>query len=607
MKPNKTSSIIDRDHKTHLFFLTVLMLYWIHTVGFAQPCNPAAVFSNANISANRCQNQNITFTNPNALPGLYRFRFYNSANTLLAGPFSVLSNGTTTQSFPSGTNNKAVLIHEDAACNDSIVVAFNVDAFPDAPDFTNNGPKCANTATGFTVTGPIGGLTYSWTFGDPGSGANNSAAGTTANHIYPIASNGLAANYNVVLTATSTQGCATSASGISVPVKATPKIVLSDPDFETEFIWKRCQLDANSVDSSYSFFFDNHSIGSAGTSYKFTWGDGTPNTTVLQNSLPDTLGHIYTSFGVKNGSLLATDPNGCTATIPFKVINEKFPSASLSIPPPQVSICDGTTVTLSNNSLNATSYTWLWGDGDSLNTTSKAPQAHFYKLNDSVACKITVATGRKLDIKLRAFNTCFDHDNTSPIYVKPLPRVNLEFDSLVCVDPITNLATLPFDLFVCPNRMMTSNFTITTIVFNDPFASPASNPDSIVFNPNIPLTNISHQFRPGTYQIVAKAKNNCGTSIKTKQLTVCVTTDVKEEFSNSSPLIYPNPLKGLELHIDRTDASQIRIYDVMGKLYLPDNRIENEECILLLGELPAGMYFLDFVSGGEHMRMKISK
>jgi hypothetical protein len=155
--------------------------------------------------------------------------------------------------------------------------------------------------------------------------------------------------------------------------------------------------------------------------------------------------------------------------------------------------------------------------------------------------------------------------------------------------------------------MMAGNFTTTTILFNDPFSSSATNPDSIVFNPNVPLTNISHQFRPGTYQIVTKAKNNCGTSIKTKQLTVCVTTDVKEDFSNPMPVIYPNPLKGFELHIDRTDASQIRIYDVMGKLFFPEYRIENKECILLLGDLPAGMFFLDFVSRGEHTRMKISK
>ena len=398
-----------------LFFIGILLLPKVEVFG---QCIPPALFSNANISATRCHNQNITFTNPNALPGVYRFRFYSSTNVLLAGPITVLSNGTTSQSFPSGTNYKAVLIHQDATCKDSIVVAFNVDAFPAAPAFTNNGPKCANTATGFTVTGPVGALSYSWTFGDPGSGANNSATGTTANHVYPIRADGSGSSYTVLLTATSPQGCATAGAGVSVPVKATPKIVLSDPDFETEFIWKRCQTDGNSVDSNYTFRFDNHSLGSAGTSYRFTWGDGTPNTTVLQNSLPDTLTHLYASFGVKNGTLLATDPNGCTSTFPFKVVNEKFPSASLSIPPPQVSICDGTTVTISNNSLNATNYTWLWGDGDSLNTTSKAPQSHLYKLDDSVACKITVATGLKLDIKLRAFNTCFDHDNTSPIYVK---------------------------------------------------------------------------------------------------------------------------------------------------------------------------------------------
>ena len=485
----------------------------------AQPCSPAAIFSASNISATRCHNQAITFNNLNALPGQYRFRFYSSANVLLSGPTAVPANGSITAPFPSGSGYKAVLIRQDVTCKDSITVAFNVDALPAAPAFTHNGPKCANTATAFTVTGPLAGHTYSWNFGDPASGTANTASGTTANHAFSVSSNGLSANYNVLLSVTSPLGCQTNAGTVSVPVKATPKINLSDPDFETELLWKRCQTDGNSVDSNYTFRFDNHSLGSAGTNYTFNWGDGTPNTIVPQSSLPDTINHLYASFGVKNGTLLATDPNGCSSTFPFKVVNEKFPSASLSIPPAQVSICDGTTVTISNNSLNATSYTWLWGDGDSLNTTSKSPQTHLYKLSDSVACKITVATGLQLNMKLKAFNTCWPHDNTSPIFVKPLPRINLEFDTLICVDSATNLVTVPFDLFVCPNRMMASNFTFTTIIFNDPFSTP-SNPDSIVFNPNIPLTNISHKFRPGVYNIVAKAKNSCGTTKVQKRLVI---------------------------------------------------------------------------------------
>jgi hypothetical protein len=593
--------------KAKFFLIFLIVPFFFNWVKAQSPCNPSAIFSASNISTTRCQNQSITFTNPNALPGQYRFRFYNSANVLLAGPVTVAANGTISQPFPSGGGYKAVLVYQDQSCEDSIVVAFDVDAFPAAPSFSNNGPKCANTVTGFNVTSPIGGLTYSWNFGDPASGANNSATGNSANHVYPIASNGLGANYNVVLTATSLQGCATAGAGVSVAVKATPKIILNDSDFQTQFIWKRCQLDANSVDSSYSFYFDNQSLGSAGTSYTFNWGDGTPSTTVLQNSLPDTLVHLYTSFGVKNGTLLATDPNGCSAAFPFKVVNEKFPSASLSIPPAQVSICDGTTLTASNNSSNATSYTWIWGDGDSTITNSINAQSHLYALKDSVACQVSTATGVQTQIKLIASNSCYNHFNTSPLFIRPLPRLNLEFDTLVCVDPLTNLATVPFDLFVCPNRMMTNNSTITTIIFNDPFATPPSNPDSIVFDPNIPLTNISHQFKPGVYQIVAKAKNNCGTSIKTKLLTVCATTNRLGESFVAPPVIYPNPLTGFELHIDREDASQIRVYDVMGKLYLPKFRIENEECILLLGDLPAGMYFLDFESRGQHMRMKISK
>jgi hypothetical protein len=590
------------------FISIVLIFIFIgNNDALSQSCIPSALFSAANISTPRCHNQNIIFTNPNALPGVYRFRFYSSTNVLLAGPVTVISNGTNTQIFPSGTNYKAVLIHEDAACKDSIVIPFNVDAYPVAPAFTNNGPKCANTATGFNVTSPITGLTYSWTFGDAGSGASNNATGTTANHVYPIASNGLGANYNVVLTATSLLGCATSGAEASLAVKATPKIDLGDPNFQTGFNWRRCQLDANSIDSTYSFYFDNHSLGSAGTSYTFNWGDGTPGTTVLQNSLPDTLVHLYTSFGVKNGTLLATDPNGCSAAFPFKVVNEKFPSASLSIPSAQISICDGTTLTVSNNSRNATSYTWIWGDGDSTSTNSINAQNHLYALKDSVACQVSTALGLETQIKLIASNSCYNHFNTSPLFIRPLPRLNLEFDTLVCVDSITNLVSVPFDLFVCPNRMMTNNATLTTIVFNDPFASPVSNPDSIIFDPNVPLTNISHQFKPGAYQIAAKAKNNCGTSIKTKLLTISSTTDVKKDFSSSTPVIYPNPLTGFELHIDRADASDIRVYDVMGKLYLPQFRIENEECILLLGNLPAGMYFLDFESREKQMRMKISK
>jgi hypothetical protein len=572
-------------------------------------CNQAN-FGVTDIGPIRCKGQAISFTNPNNLSGgIYYFRFYTNSNSPIGNSsYPVTGNGIISPSiFTSPGSYKAVLVFSGTTstpCTDSIVVSFQVEDFPAAPAFSHNGPKCGQTNTTLNVTSPTASLTYSWDFGDPGSGASNLDSGTLANHIFSILPNGLGGNYSVVLKATTPFGCATSSAPLVVPVKATPRIVLSDPDFNTQFAWKRCQLDGNSVDSIRSFQFDNQSKASSGTSYSYSWGDGTTNTNFTQTDLPDTLFHTYSSFGVKTGILTGTDPNGCVSTFSFKVVNEKFPSASLSIPSTQISICEGTSVSVSNNSRNATSYTWIWGDGDSLLTNSENTQSHQYGLKDSIACQITSATGIQRPISLIASNTCYNHKNTSPIYVRPLPRIKLEFDSIACVEPVSGMAVVPFSISVCPNRNMNGNPTFTTIYFNNINSGQG---DSIVFSPNQPMSGINHSFSQGNYEIKVIAKNSCGYNVKSKTLEICNTSGQQKHSSPNPVRLYPNPVAGEEIYLTAEGGQNFRIIDFTGRVFFPKVEFRENHFVLFTGFLPRGTFVLEWESAEKVFRIPLIK
>lgn len=120
----------------------------------------------------------------------------------------------------------------------------------------------------------------------------------------------------------------------------------------------------------YTAQFTNTSI--AGQSFIWNFGDGITSTATNPS-------HIYTVAGAYTITLIANDPNTCNLTDTVRhtidVFNNPVSNFSFAPDPP----VENTGITFTNlASPDAIRFKWLFGDGDSLVTTSRSPILHLY-------------------------------------------------------------------------------------------------------------------------------------------------------------------------------------------------------------------------------------
>jgi PKD repeat protein len=114
--------------------------------------------------------------------------------------------------------------------------------------------------------------------------------------------------------------------------------------------------------------FNNSSIGAAQLTWNF--GDNSPPVIIPNNQ--NSITHLYTSPG--NYTVTIRLQNDCSdTTILRSIVVYDPPLAAFSADP--LRACPEQVVTVSNNSTNANSYEWDWGDG---NTSSFANGQHVY-------------------------------------------------------------------------------------------------------------------------------------------------------------------------------------------------------------------------------------
>lgn len=106
-----------------------------------------------------------------------------------------------------------------------------------------------------------------------------------------------------------------------------------------------------------------------GVTYDWDFGDGTSSTEAVPS-------HIFLDAGCKNISLKATSANGCTntMTIPNYICNIPNPTAAFAINPNELDESNPQ-ANMVNNSENATSY--LWNFGDMATSTDESPSHTF--------------------------------------------------------------------------------------------------------------------------------------------------------------------------------------------------------------------------------------
>jgi gliding motility-associated-like protein len=176
-----------------------------------------------------------------------------------------------------------------------------------------------------------------------------------------------------------------------------------------------------------------------GVSFSWDFGDpGSPdNTSVLENPT-----HLYINPGIYIVRLTASNPGTCNlshdTTFTISVLRDPIPDFSTTPVPPQVN-----TPTVFNNlsSADAVRFKWVFGDGDSILTGSRAPVSHQYN-----------TTG--------TFNACLTAYNASGC------------DSTICrqvsslIDPLVDVPTAFTPLSGDENSLIqVRGFGIETMVF----------------------------------------------------------------------------------------------------------------------------------------------
>ncbi|MFI5133330.1 MAG: PKD domain-containing protein [Chitinophagales bacterium] len=208
---------------------------------------------------------------------------------------------------------------------------------------------------------PFGPQSFTWDFGD---GSPRIQAGTASVfHNYPGAG-----TYNVKLILTDTGYCnAPDSMTIQLRVAALVKAQFTTPPFGC---------------LPYNAVFDNTSL--AGQTFQWDFGDGTTSTATNPT-------HLYSIAGQYTITLIANDPNTCniTDTTTFTINVFDNPVSSFSFSP--VTPVENTPVSFDNlSSPDAVLFKWNFGDGDTLQTNSRAQIQHQYNTTGTFNACLTV-------------------------------------------------------------------------------------------------------------------------------------------------------------------------------------------------------------------------
>jgi len=329
---------------------------------------------------------------------------------------------------------------------------FCVDYEPVAGDPPTAGfsatPTSGEAPLAVTFTNSSSGATsYSWDFGDGGT-----STATNPSHSYTAVG-----TYTVSLTATNAYG--------------------SDTETKTNYITVACTEPTASFTGTptsgevpLTVAFTNSSSGA--TSYSWNFGDGNTSTATSPS-------HTYTAIGTYTVTLTATNSCGSdtyTATNYITVVCTE-PTASFTGTPTSGEV--PLTVTFTNGSSDATSYSWDFGDG---NTSTATNPSHTY-----------TAIGT-YTVTLTATNSCGSDTETKTNYI-----------TVVCTEPTASFTGTP-----------TSGTAPLTVAFTNGSSDATSYSWDFGDGGTSTATNPSYTYTAaGTYTVTLTATNSCGSDTYT--------------------------------------------------------------------------------------------
>ena len=285
--------------------------------------NPIANFT-VNSSTLCAVNNVFTFTNISTNATSYFWDFSDGITSILSNPSKAFLNA--------GTYNVKLVVSSSNGCKDSLTKTVTVLEKPTAAFVLNSSATCTSSLTISPTNNSTGiGNSYIWYFGD----------GTTSALTNPTKTYTTIGTYTIKLVVTNGNGCKDS---------TEKSITFSTAPVSNFIINSSAQCGANNL-----FAFSNLSTGAS--SYFWDFGDGITSTVTNPSK-------SYSSSGIYTVKLIAKSVNGCADSISKTVIIGVAPIAQFTYPSFGSSSCiDNLNIPFTNNSTNANSYMWDFGDG----------------------------------------------------------------------------------------------------------------------------------------------------------------------------------------------------------------------------------------------------
>lgn len=433
--------------------------------------------ANFGISAPRCQDRSVTFTDSSSSATSAIVKWYwNFGNG--GGTVTVLNNSPQTVTYTAAGTYTVTLKVESATGCQSTVMTKTVIVSPNPVVDFSFGNAClpagalsfTNNTTIADGTGPA--LGYSWDFG-------NNTASTQKD---PVATYAAVGPYSVKLVVTAPSGCKDSLAKTVNTVYAQPQAAFTVTD---------------SVCAGSSLSFTDASTAASSTITKWHWDFGNGDTSIVQNPV-----YTYANPGTYTVKLVATSAIGCASTVATKKITvNALPAADFTFSSP---VCVTRNITFTSTATSDSGilvkWTWNMGDGGASQVrTSAAPFTYPYATTGSfnVTLQAESSKGCKSAVKTK----------TVEVYHLPLPNFILP----------DNCLNDPFSLFKDSSTIADGTESAFTYLWNfgDPNASGANPNTSTLKNPKHKYSVVG----PYDVTLTVTSSHGCSAAI-TKQLVV---------------------------------------------------------------------------------------
>lgn len=379
---------------------------------------------------NLCQGQSVTITAQNPPAGA-AFQWQKDGADIP---------GATAVSFTANTSGSySVVVTDNGTPVTYGPTAVTVNQYPAAGFTFSPANQCSSTPVTFTNTSTGTGLTYTWSFGDPNSGGENTSTAIHPVHTFIGTPGNGTQNFTIKLVANN-NGCKDS----SIQTITTSQVPGTQLGGTGAVTYNGLQYFTACASTTSNFTFSNQSTTlSTNTSYVIKWGDGSPDFTSTTFSGITT--HTY-GIGNYNLQFIVTGQNGCKDTGNYYVFVGNNPAVGLNNPG-NTFICSQTSLTFpisgTSNNPPGTIYTVSFNDGTApIKFTHPAP-ADVTHLFSKGSCGTNSATfPNSFQATIQASNPCgVSAASVVPIYVSEKTKAIIGYspDTVLCV---TNTLTV---------------------------------------------------------------------------------------------------------------------------------------------------------------------